>query len=192
MEWLKQILEGAKIEDGKLDITAIMETVNKEFPKYAVPKETFNNTNKELKTANETIKTLKENNASNEELQKTIKQHEDDTKALKAAHAKEINDMKIDNAIKDILIKNKAIHVDLLKTQFNRENIKLNEDGTITGLEEQFNSIKETYKDQFKLDNEGEENKGSNYRYVPSSGNNSGGKATSSFLDVIKENQVRK
>lgn len=192
MEWLKQILEGAKIEDGKLDITAVMETVNKEFPKHAVPKETFNSTNKELKIANETIETLKENNASNEELQKIINQHEDDTKALKAAHEKEINDMKIDNAIKDILIKNKAIHVDLLKTQFNKENIKLNEDGTMTGLEEQFNSIKETYRDQFKLDNEGEENQGSNYRYVPTSGNNNGGKAASSFLDVIKENQVRK
>ena len=38
MEWLKAILEKAKIEDGKLDIDGVMSTVNSEFPKYAVPK----------------------------------------------------------------------------------------------------------------------------------------------------------
>ena len=34
MEWLKAILEKAKIEDGKLDIDGVMSTVNSEFPKY--------------------------------------------------------------------------------------------------------------------------------------------------------------
>ena len=38
MEWLKAILEKAKIEDGKLDIDGVMSTVNSEFPKYAVRK----------------------------------------------------------------------------------------------------------------------------------------------------------
>ena len=42
MEWLKAILEKAKIEDGKLDIDGVMSTVNSEFPKYAVPKNVFN------------------------------------------------------------------------------------------------------------------------------------------------------
>ena len=31
MEWLKAILEKAKIEDGKLDIDGVMSTVNSEF-----------------------------------------------------------------------------------------------------------------------------------------------------------------
>ena len=38
MEWLKAILEKAKIEDGKLDIDGVMSTVNSEFPKYAASK----------------------------------------------------------------------------------------------------------------------------------------------------------
>ena len=54
MEWLKAILEKAKIEDGKLDIDGVMSTVNSEFPKYAVPKNVFNDKVTELKTANKT------------------------------------------------------------------------------------------------------------------------------------------
>lgn len=60
MEWLKAILEKAKIEDGKLDIDGVMSTVNSEFPKYAVPKNVFNDKVTELKTANKTIEDLKQ------------------------------------------------------------------------------------------------------------------------------------
>ena len=35
MEWLKAILEKAKIEDGKLDIDGVMSTVNSEFTAMA-------------------------------------------------------------------------------------------------------------------------------------------------------------
>lgn len=196
MDWLKQLLEGAKITDGKLEVDSLVAAINKEFPKHAVPKATFNSTNEELKTANETIKTLKESTTSNEELQKTIKKYEDDAKALKDTHAKEIANMKIDNAISDILSKNKAIHVDLLKSQFNKENIKVNDDGTISGIEEQFNTIKEKYKDQFKVEDNTEENDESNnnssYRYVPKAGDSGKGATATSFLDIIMENQVRK
>ena len=76
MEWLKAILEKAKIEDGKLDIDGVMSTVNSEFPKYAVPKNVFNDKVTELKTANKTIEDLKQSNADNEELQKKITEYE--------------------------------------------------------------------------------------------------------------------
>ena len=76
MEWLKAILEKAKIEDGKLDIDGVMSTVNSEFPKYAVPKNVFNDKVTELKTANKTIEDLKQSNADNEELQNKIKGYE--------------------------------------------------------------------------------------------------------------------
>ena len=33
LEWLQTILEGAKVEDGKLDVTAVMNAVKSEFPK---------------------------------------------------------------------------------------------------------------------------------------------------------------
>lgn len=43
MEWLKAILEKAEIKDGKLDVDAVMNAAQKEFPKHAVPKDDFNN-----------------------------------------------------------------------------------------------------------------------------------------------------
>ena len=83
MEWLKAILEKAKIEDGKLDIDGVMSTVNSEFPKYAVPKNVFNDKVTELKTANKTIEDLKQSNADNAELQNKIKEYESEIETLK-------------------------------------------------------------------------------------------------------------
>ena len=60
MEWLKELLEKAKITDGKLNVDEVMEAAKKEFPKHAVPKNVFNDKCEELKTANETITALKE------------------------------------------------------------------------------------------------------------------------------------
>ena len=73
MEWLKAILEKAKIEDGKLDIDGVMSTVNSEFPKYAVPKNVFN----------DKVKDLKQSNADNAELQNKIKEYESEIETLK-------------------------------------------------------------------------------------------------------------
>ena len=54
MEWLKELLEKAKITDGKLNVDEVMEAAKKEFPKHAVPKNVFNDKCEELKTANAT------------------------------------------------------------------------------------------------------------------------------------------
>ena len=69
MEWLKAILEKAEIKDGKLDVDAVMNAAQKEFPKHAVPKDDFNNKVKELETANDTITELKKSNGDNADLQ---------------------------------------------------------------------------------------------------------------------------
>jgi len=79
LEWLQTILEGAKIEDGKLDVTAVMNAVKSEFPKNAVPKTEFNDKVKELKAAEGTIAELKKNAGDNTELTEKIKKY-----ALKA------------------------------------------------------------------------------------------------------------
>ena len=60
-----------------------MSTVNSEFPKYAVPKNVFNDKVTELKTANKTIEDLKQSNADNEGLQKKITEYEGEIETLK-------------------------------------------------------------------------------------------------------------
>ena len=49
MEWLKAILEKAEIKDGKLDVEALMSTINVEAPKNVMPKAEYNNISKQLK-----------------------------------------------------------------------------------------------------------------------------------------------
>ena len=73
MEWLKAILEKAEIKNGKLNVEAVMNTVQKAFPKHAVPKTDFDAKTKELETANSTIAGLKKVNGDNEVLQNKIK-----------------------------------------------------------------------------------------------------------------------
>lgn len=149
MEWLRKLLEGAKIVDGKLDVEALMKDVNTEFPKNAVPKETFNDINTQLKTANTTIADLKKNNADNETLQQTIKDHEATIKTQKAEYEAKVRNLTLDSAIEKALTSSKAKHTDLLSTKIDREKLVIT-DGKVTGIEEQIKGLKESYKDLFE------------------------------------------
>lgn len=87
MDWLRKLLENAKINEGVLDIDGLMQSINAEFPKNAVPKSKFNDISSQLKTANETIESLKNENGDNAELQKIIEAHEETIENLKAEAA---------------------------------------------------------------------------------------------------------
>lgn len=82
MDWLKKLLEGATITDGKLDVDGLMKSIQAEFPKHAVPKDDFNGKVNELKTANQTIEELKKNNQDNEQLQTQINDYKAQVKKL--------------------------------------------------------------------------------------------------------------
>lgn len=58
MQWLTKILEQAVGIDSKVNITELINTVHREFPKNAVPKDVFNVVNNKLKLAKSTIEGL--------------------------------------------------------------------------------------------------------------------------------------
>lgn len=90
MEWLLKILEEASgNEDGKVDIKAIFNAIQKEFPNHAVSKEDFDAKAEELKTANKTITDLKKENKGSEELQKKIKDYEKEIENLQNSSREE-------------------------------------------------------------------------------------------------------
>lgn len=99
MEWLKKLIEAAKIADGKLDVDALMTAINAEFPKNAVPKDKYNDISGQLKTANDTITDLKKNNKDNETLQNTIKTHEKTISDLKTDSLKREKEFKFKGAL---------------------------------------------------------------------------------------------
>ena len=150
MEWLQKILSNAVYgDDGKLDVAATMKKINEESPKHVIPKEQYNGKVKELETANSTIADLKKNNADNETLQTTIKDHEATIKQLKKDHDAELEGLKVDAAISKLLTDNKAKYPELLSQKFDRTKLQVSEDGQVIGINDQFKTIKESYKDMF-------------------------------------------
>ncbi len=60
MDWLKELLEGIKIEDNKIDIASLQKSIEKKIKETTVTQEDYTNLETQLNTANETIKKLKE------------------------------------------------------------------------------------------------------------------------------------
>lgn len=90
MEWLLKILEEASAnEDGKADIKAVYDAIQKEFPNHAVSKEDFDAKAEELKTANKTIADLKKENKGSKELQKKIEDYEKEIENLQNSSREE-------------------------------------------------------------------------------------------------------
>lgn len=143
-EQIQKIIGGMK--ENKI-YTTKEENIEERYNKLKGQKEDIEG---QLKTANGTIKDLKQNNGDNEELQKTIKQHENTIKTLKTDSEKKIRSLTLDSAINNLLTKSKAKHSDLLAAKFDREKLVINEDGTVTGLDEQLKGLKENYKDLFE------------------------------------------
>ena len=128
--------------------TTNLENIEDRYNKLKSQKEDLE---EQLNTANNTIKDLKKNNADNEELQKTIKQHEYTIKSQKAEYENKVRNLTLDSAISSALTKAKAKYSDLLASKIDRDKLVINEDGTVTGLDEQLKGFKETYKDMFEV-----------------------------------------
>lgn len=140
MEWLKAILEKAEIKDGKLDVDAVMNAAQKEFPKYAVPKDDFNTKVEELKTANGTIEELKKSNGDNEELQKKIGDYEIEIKNLK----KTAENTSKTYALKESLTKQGVIDPDyLIYKAGGLDKFTFDKEGKPVGVEEAVKPYKE-------------------------------------------------
>lgn len=140
MEWLKTILENAEIKDGKLDVDAVMNAAQKEFPKYAVPKEDFNAKVKELNAANGTINELKKSNGDNEELQKQIGDYKTEIANLK----KVAEDTNKTYALKDSLTKQGVLDPDyLIYKAGGLDKFTFDKDGKPVGVEEAVKPYKE-------------------------------------------------
>lgn len=124
MEWIKKIIEKHTKEDGTIDMESAMKDINTEFPKNAVPKETYNDVSGQLKTANATIKTLKDNNADSESLQKTIKDHEITIEKLQSDAKEELETLKFNHALENALNKAGSKSVKATKALLDMNSLK--------------------------------------------------------------------
>lgn len=106
----------------------------------------------QLVTANNTIKerdkqleTLKNSPDDPETLKQQIQQLQDDNKAKDEAHQKEIKELKVNSALEKALTNAKAKNAKAVQALLDLgDDVELNEDGTIKGLDEKIKALKKS------------------------------------------------
>ncbi len=97
---------------------------------------------KNIKERDKQIETLKASVGDNEELKKQIESLQADNKAKDDAHAKELNQLKINTAIEKALTDSGAKNIKAVKALLELDDAQLNKDGIIEGLSEQIDKLK--------------------------------------------------
>ena len=106
----------------------------------------------QLVTANNTIKerdkqleTLKNSPDNPETLKQQIQQLQDDNKAKDEAHQKEIKELKVNSELEKALTNAKAKNAKAVQALLDLgDDVELNEDGTIKGLDEKIKALKKS------------------------------------------------
>ncbi len=169
MEWLKELLKNAGVEN----VDDLESKISKELPKYFKPASVFNETNEKLKNANSEIETLKTTQAN---IQKeydnykkgSISQADYETKKQEIENNSkaEIEKVRLESKI-DLAINNaKAKNVKSVKANLDLEKIKLDGD-KLLGFDDQIEALKKSDAYLFEIDkkvNKGLENNGGNPR----------------------------
>ncbi len=159
MDWIKGIIEKHIGEDGKLNLEAALKEINKKAPENVVPKEQYNSLADAKKKLDDDVKTRDSQLAelqkagSVEDLQKQLTEALEANEKAEKEYKEKIADMKLDSEIEKAL--SGALHPELMAGKIDKSKLKINDDDTITGLDEQIKSLKESYKDMFKPDKTG-------------------------------------
>ena len=148
MDWLKEILKKAGIEEEKLD--SVIGDINKELPKYFIPKDKYNEVAEakkkleaDIQEMDNQLEQLKNAAGNSEELKAQIEQLQaENQKAAEEWQAK-MAQMQLDYAIDKALTAAKAKNAKAVKALLDMEKVKL--DGEqLLGLDDQLKAIKES------------------------------------------------
>lgn len=127
------------------------EAASQEELKSFIPKTRFDEVNTAKNTAealvkerDEQLETLKNSTGDVDALKQQIATLQADNKAKDDAHAAEIKQLKIDNALETAITAAKGKNAKAIKALLNLENAELNDDGTIKGLAEQIEALQKS------------------------------------------------
>ena len=116
-----------------------------------VPMGRFNELNEEAKAAKETtaerdkqLEELKKSTGDTEALKKQIETLQADNKTKEDTYKAEIQKVKFDNALDLALTGSKAKNIKTIKALLDVEKLKLKDDGSLDGLNDQIEAIKKT------------------------------------------------
>ncbi len=135
------------------------EKASMEELKGFIPKTRFDEVNEAKKKLDEDLKErhtqleeLKKSSGISKELQEQIDKLQEENKAKEISYNEELQSLKTNNAIEIVLANSKAKNGKAVKALLNMENIKLREDGTLEGIDEQVKALKKS--DSFLFEGE--------------------------------------
>ena len=148
MDWLKELLKKAGIPEDKLDNT--ITDINKELPKYFIPKDKYNEVaeaKKKLETdiaeRDKQLEQLKAAAGSNEELKKQIEELQEANEKATRDWETKLAQMKLDFALERALTAAKAKNPKAVKALLDLEKVKL--DGEqLLGLDDQLKELQKS------------------------------------------------
>lgn len=159
MEWFKKLIE-KHTKDGVVNQDELIKEVNTEFPKYAVPKETYNTLaatktklEDDIKERDTQLEDLKKVDATG--LQEEITRLQGENQTVKDDYEKELKDLQLTNAIK-LALNGKVHDEDIASQLIKKDELVISEDGKIVGLDEQLSTLQESKSFLFKQE-EGQE-----------------------------------
>jgi chromosome segregation ATPase len=149
MEWLKELLKKAGIEESKLD--GLIGDINKVLPEHFVPKARYNEVAEAKKQAEDALKDrdkqladLKKAAEGNEELKKQIEHLQSDNKTAAEKYEARIKEMAVTTAIK-LAVAGVAHDPDLVATLLDKSKIEIDENGNVkAGLDDQIKALRES------------------------------------------------
>jgi DNA-directed RNA polymerase subunit F len=148
MDWLKELLKKAGIEEEKVD--GVISDISKELPKYFIPKDKYNEVaeakkqlEKDIQERDNQLEQLKNAAGNSEELKAQIEQLQaENQKAAEEWQAK-MAQMQLDFAIEKALAAAKAKNPKAVKALLDMEKVKL--DGEqLLGLDDQLKAIQQS------------------------------------------------
>jgi hypothetical protein len=170
MEWLKELLKKAGIEEGELD--GVIADISKELPKHFIPKDKYNEVAEakkkleaDIQERDNQLEQLKNAAGNSEELKAQIEQLQaENQKAAEEWQAK-MAQMQLDFAIEKALAAAKAKNQKAVKALLDLEKVKL--DGEqLLGLEDQLKALQQS--DPYLFGDSGKVGSGTN---PPGAGN---------------------
>lgn len=141
---IKAIIAKHTKEDGSFDSEAFATEINATIPKEFVSKEQYSKKTEEIEQLTTDLESAQKSNLSTEELQKQLEKAVNDAKEREAQFNADLASMQKTNAVKLALKDSGTVNSDLLFGQVNMDNVIIQDDGKISGLDDQVATFKES------------------------------------------------
>ena len=148
MDWLKELLKKAGIEEAKVD--GVITDINKELPKYFIPKDKYNEVaeakkklEKDIDERDKQLEQLKKAAGSNEDLKQQIEKLQDENKKADEAWQAKFAQMQLDFALERALAAAKAKNAKAVKALLDMDKVKLDGD-QLLGIDDQLKALQQS------------------------------------------------